>query len=493
MDSKRLLPNVVKFNVEQAETILKSGDKDAVFKLAEHSRKEDVFEIFYGYSYASKTSNLLQFATRHTEFNILKALFEYLKRLLGSYLFDENTKEHKDAHGKDILAIAAKYRCDDVIWYILGSCSLDYDYYPADGKGALYYLLHRKKEDLSYAVLSLMQSRNYVGVKYEHFFKDMLLLKQNISLLAIASPKWIKILTREFCKKGRVSNILQPVYICSSNFSRSRKKQLLRHIAFQFFCRWKYHLGVLSLKDVQIMCVTPLSSKENPYPKPTLFISLNPINAAYFVREDFRKKISLKEMLTRPYQAKKKETTNRSQRYAKKLAARVWGSVFNKTTTDSRLVSELLKIDHRNTVNINNQDGQVKFSFFRTSENELLLLLPGQGFENNYSHAEDTLCDTATALQKSLEANICIYGKRRPCMSCFSRMKCTKINHFNFHPGFLHENVHAQQPDEVRKETASAFFSKPSFITQSEKISNNQIEKRGSKALYSYDTASDSE
>ena len=82
-------------------------------------------------------------------------------------------------------------------------------------------------------------------------------------------------------------------------------------------------------------------------------------------------------------------------------------------------------------------------------------------------HAEEFLCDWADKLKKKdRNAIFYIYGKKRPCMTCSARMKCSGIQHYNKHHGrlFMHA-VKYQKTKEETKETIKLILKGPSYVT----------------------------
>ena len=73
-------------------------------------------------------------------------------------------------------------------------------------------------------------------------------------------------------------------------------------------------------------------------------------------------------------------------------------------------------------------DGRLSFAFLTNQ----------YGTYYSEMHAEEILCDKAEdylSLSSIKDPTFYIYGKKRPCVSCSSRMKISKINYFNRHHG----------------------------------------------------------
>jgi len=101
-------------------------------------------------------------------------------------------------------------------------------------------------------------------------------------------------------------------------------------------------------------------------------------------------------------------------------------------------------------------------------------------------HAEEYLCDQADKLkiQYGQKSMFYMYGKKRPCMTCSARMKCSGIQHYNKHHGrlFLHavdssyllkgnvpkEVIEAEKAREDKKatETIKLLLEGPSYISE---------------------------
>jgi len=83
-------------------------------------------------------------------------------------------------------------------------------------------------------------------------------------------------------------------------------------------------------------------------------------------------------------------------------------------------------------------------------------------------HAEEYLCDMADKLkiQYGQKSIFYMYGKKRPCMTCSARMKCSGIQYYNKHHGrlFMH-GVNCQGREEA-KETMKLLLKGPSYISE---------------------------
>ena len=77
---------------------------------------------------------------------------------------------------------------------------------------------------------------------------------------------------------------------------------------------------------------------------------------------------------------------------------------------------------------------------FKSMENSLKFEFVSNKNGTFYSekHAEEILCDKAEEILEYdhyQNPKFYIYGKKRPCLTCFSRMEMTKIHHFNRNHG----------------------------------------------------------
>ena len=347
-------------------------------------------------------------------------------------------------------------------------------------------LFKEKKNDTALALLHKMNTSGYNRTNMEYFRSDMLLLRQNVSENELCSTEWLTALTSQTSKHGRASKLFKMEFEERTRFSGKRVRQILRHVASLLYFRWKYHLGISELRDVQIMLVQKKVDKLNPNPKPSLLISFTPLHVADKIKTDFKLK-TFKEMTTTEYdEIDDTEEYNRSIRFSRKLQDRVWGNDFTKITKESRDVAFLLKTDHRKVQKILKINGIVKLPYFSLTENNACLLHPYTGYDHSSQHAEYFLCEAADSFKENFNVILSIYGKNRPCLTCTARMKVSKISKYNPHSGLLSLRLVGYQSDIVAKETLNVLFSKPSHVTHDSSDDSSQ-------GIREYDTGSESE
>ena len=146
-------------------------------------------------------------------------------------------------------------------------------------------------------------------------------------------------------------------------------------------------------------------------------------------------------MAVNPY----KKTFDEAQR------KRIWELSGKKKEEEfCKLIKKLTDVDISSPKNYNLRrynrvkekfNGDLKFilDIFKSMKNSLKFEFVSNKNMSNYSekHAEEILCDKAQEILENNNQNpkFYIYGKRRPCLTCYSRMEIMKIHHFNRNHG----------------------------------------------------------
>lgn len=247
------------------------------------------------------------------------------------------------------------------------------------------------------------------------------------------------------------------------SFKEEEKIQILKQLSSQLYYRFM-SLENTDISEVQVLRV----SKENK--TRYLFFATNPLEK----KKNFKaikkewKDNNLQDLVTVEYQPHGVDSdeifrrAERSKRHAKKLKQRV----FSDKTSD-----ELVHF-----IRTNNGKGKI-FSSQPDS-------LPDYGIyfvnpykvksKNDYEiHAEEQLCNIVQLIRKDLangEWYFNIFGKKRPCSSCFGRL-CheSKENNdlsFSKYPGYLWIPALLEQERNVQLSTLRYFILSPSYVSK---------------------------
>ena len=192
-----------------------------------------------------------------------------------------------------------------------------------------------------------------------------------------------------------------------------QRKQFLRHFSTLLYRKWKREYG--DLVEVQAMWVFyPPGQKTKHH----IYVAVNPYKKTFDDAQSrkFRELSGKNE--EKDFRKLIKNFTDVDTSHPKNYSLRRYKRVKEKFDGDLKLIMDTFK----------SMENNFKFEFV-SSKNM-----------NNYpeKHAEEILCDKA---QEILDNDHCqnpkfyIYGKRRPCLTCYSRMEIMKIDHFNRNHG----------------------------------------------------------
>lgn len=318
-----------------------------------------------------------------------------------------------------------------------------------------------------------------------------------------------------FTKSGRIPKT-QKTEIPRPNrtFAGEREKQVLRHVATQFFFGFKDYLSLSQanpqLTEVQIMHMN-MQGRHNLFIAANehsvsaqlvkfLTSSINPSDPASSTHLDIKK---LQQTLTVVHEpSHDKEGEARSLRYSRKLKNRVFNDdPENKQTKEfdekqRQNIAALLRNGQLTSLSLeyesNNQLSKKSLTSLRTylqNSTNTIFLVVIKNCQNKARHAEEFLSDIVDCARNlSSELNeskpyTTIAGKKRPCMGCFGRMDGV-IDNFGKHPGRYWSHTGERQSNDVARKTGAALLSQFSHVS---------LSKNGKQRLTDYDSGSDSE
>ena len=188
-----------------------------------------------------------------------------------------------------------------------------------------------------------------------------------------------------------------------------QRKQFLRHFSTLLYCKWKNENG--GLAEVQSMWV--FNTQEGKA-KQHIYVAVNPYNKTF----DKKQRKKFQELSGKKEQEDLskliKDFTDVDISSQKKYSLRRYNRVKEKFDSDLK--------------------------FIKMMKNSLEFEFVGNKNVSNYceKHAEEILCDKAQDIidnDPSQNPKFYIYGKKRPCLTCYSRMEIMKIHHFNRNHG----------------------------------------------------------
>ena len=229
------------------------------------------------------------------------------------------------------------------------------------------------------------------------------------------------------------------------SYKKNRDVQLLRHITTQLygFCRTNY----ADAMEVQAM-----------YYENSLYIATNVINAARLIADELNNVQTMKEALTCAYSCGNNSKREISKRHAHKIRTRVYAS-FDFRNERANIIKALLNSNllKFKTLDISNLNSNGRS--FKHEPNTIYVIT--NRLQVPISHAEEDLMDVLEAIYKtddSLHEKPLIYGKRRPCFCCYSRLDSLQDENgpyveFNPNPGLFFEAAFYSQSHVAATET----------------------------------------
>lgn len=470
----------------EVESHVKHQEGKEFMNLAKFYKGKGCYQEFLDMHYNSGKSTLFHLMARYCTLDILQQFFDYTESIMGkNYLtYELNTK--LDRNGRTFVIIAAKHLEEEVIAYLLKEYALDPGFYAAyNHSSAMTYLIKRKLGDCLVKALHMIDQSKISDEGMKWFQEDMSRMKDTMTEQELVKEKWIRAMTYKHEVTGRISKMILPTESELTSFGgQNRLRQLMRHLSSQLFFRWKFQIGISELTDVQLMYMIKTVDKDNPHPKPVLFVACTPLEVGDYVKDDFKTR-SIKEILLKEYPGHEdEEAEKRSKRFSKKLQARVYGMRVIKQSKASREIVNLLLCDKKRVQKVVKLKRKIKMPYLDLTENSFYLAVPGGNYDACI-HAEEALCDISKHLELAWEHKTVIYGKNRSCLTCCGRMKACSVDEFNKHQGMLFVNNLAYQDEDALEETLDLLYEQPSYIT----ISKEEIQlEEDEKAEYVKET-----
>ena len=192
-----------------------------------------------------------------------------------------------------------------------------------------------------------------------------------------------------------------------------QRKQFLRHFSTLLYYKWKKENR--DLAEVQAMWVF---NNQDGKAKHRIYVAVNPYKKAFdeAQRKKFQELSNTKEQ--EHFLKLIKDFKDNDISSPKGYNLRRYNRVKKKFDRDSKFIMDICKL----------MENSLKFDFV------------GNKNVSNHceKHAEEILCDKAQEIidiDPSQNQKFYIYGKKRPCLTCYSRMEVMKIHHFNRNHG----------------------------------------------------------
>ena len=247
--------------------------------LIKHYKEKGCYQEVLAMRYRYGKANLFHLVARKSTLQLIKTFFDYTESIMGKNFLTYELNTTVDRNGRTFFIIAAKHLQEEILMYILKEYSLDPGYYAAYNKSsALTYLTRRKLTDCMVRALAMIDQTKLSEEGFKWFLDDMELLKDTMTEKGLIEAKWMSAMTYRFKLGGRVSKMQQFQESTIASYGGDlRVRQILRHVSTQLFFRWKYYLGYSLLEDVQILYMIKKADRENPNPKPIIFVACTPL------------------------------------------------------------------------------------------------------------------------------------------------------------------------------------------------------------------------
>ena len=364
-------------------------------------------------------------------------LLKIAKTFLDTYRELKNLKKISDVNEEDALTLMVKHEKSnkvDELKPFLGVFDTNY-YSKLTGNSAFSYAVEQNNLIFAEALLDKMSGKN--EETREFFQRDLSNLSKQCTneseIFKEASKNYFKIISSSTCRDYDHSQDCQLLISAMTkaliykegaaqegcmlrngkvtlqiNNQDFQQKQFLRHFSTLLYRKWKEENRELA--EVQAMWVF---YPQDLIEKHQIFVAVNPY----------------------------KKTFDEAQK------KRMWELSGKKKEEEfCKLIKKLTDVDISSPKNYNLRrynrvkekfDGDLKFilDIFKSMKNSLQFEYLSNKNMSNYSakHAEEILCDKAHEILENNNRNpkFYIYGKRRPCLTCYSRMEIMKIHHFN--------------------------------------------------------------
>jgi len=247
--------------------------------LAKYYKDKGCYQEVLAMRYNYGKSNLFHLVARKSTLQLIKTFFDYTENIMGKNFLTYELNTTLDRNKRTFFIIAAKHLSEEVLMYLLKEYNLDPGYYAAYNKSSAFtYLIKRKLTDCMVRALSLIDQTKLSKNGFQWFKDDMELLKDTMTEKGLIETKWLASMSYKFKLGGRISKMNPYKSTTTVSFNgEMRVRQILRHVASQLFFRWKYYLGFSILEDVQILYMIKKPDKENPNPKPLIFVACTPL------------------------------------------------------------------------------------------------------------------------------------------------------------------------------------------------------------------------
>lgn len=467
---------------EDVERYMDDNNWEELMNIAKSFKLKGHWSSFIGYNYCQRRCTFLHELLRRSNTSTIVTLLDYLLSVMGKENFDKLANHDFDKTGRNCLTIAAKHCEPMLILSLIQDYTFDVSHYSIKcGMSALSYVLKRKKHDLAVECISKINPDLYDETGYMLYRRDLDLYKENLINANLINPHYLNAVTEEYTHIGRISRIVPPLYELKRGYGEDRLQQILRHLASQLYFRWKYHLNIEELEDVQVLCV------EQPLRKPILFITTSPTRLAHQAMTDFQIK-TFHTMLASAYTTIDNDVTieRLSRRFSKKMKHRVWGRNISKHSRQSRAISHLIECDDRKVHTVIIKTGSVEIRNFEAVDNTAYLVTIEDAAWQD-SHGELLLATLFDYFKLEVDITGTIYGKGRPCMTCFMQLKETNVTKYNVNPGlFQLPNVKKLKGRHNREKYLDMIYTTPCHVTCSQE---NDV----GSSYPDYDTESDSD
>lgn len=228
-------------------------------------------------------SNLFHLVARKSTLTLIKSFFDFTENIMGKNFLTYELNTTVDRNGRTFVIIAAKHLSEEIVTYLLRQYNLDPGFYSAYNKSSAFtYLIKRQLNDCMVKALALIDHTKLSEEGFKWFLDDMELLKDTMTEKGLIEVKWFSAMTYKFKLGGRISKMHPFQMSAVTSFGGDlRMRQILRHVSTQLFFRWKYYLGFSLLEDVQLLYMIKKADRNNPNPKPLVFVACTPLEVKF--------------------------------------------------------------------------------------------------------------------------------------------------------------------------------------------------------------------
>ena len=274
----------------------------------------------------------------------------------------------------------------------------------------------------------------------------------------------------------------------SRSFKEEKQTQILKQLSSQLYYRFM-SLENTDRSEIQVLCVF------NKIRTRYLFFATNPLEKEKnfkTIKKEWEEN-NLGDLVTEEYQPSGVDEAERfyraecSKRHAGKLKQRVFSS-----TKSDELISFIRKHNIKGRFFIKQPDSLPEDGIYFVNPYHVKS-------KNRYeAHAEEQLCDIVKLIRKNAvdsEWQFSIFGKKRPCSSCFGRLcyenKGKNDLLFSKHPGYLWIPALLGQDRDIQISTIKHFILSPSHVSKTS--SGKLLPSRGTLSDSSLESSLDDE